>query len=184
MKTDDEMTPGATARGFWHWAFQDWKVNSTYPDSQVILVLFRIAQWSFQHWGRPGMVLCLAYRLLVSLFFSVELPYQAQIGPRLRVFHPHSIVLNPGVSLGSDCVLRQSVTIGNSTRRDGTDRGVARAGNSVEFGAGCVVVGGIRIGDHARVAALALVVEDVPDYGVVRGNPAVLVRVDRAADER
>ncbi len=169
---------GDERRRFSTWVFQDWRANTRYPDSQVILVCFRLAQWSYTHWGRPGLVLSLAYRFFVSLFFSVELPYQAEVGPRLRIFHPHSIVLNPGVRLGADCVLRQSVTIGNAVRRDGSEKGIASAGDGVEFGAGCVVVGAVHVGDHARIGALTLVTEDVPPRGVVLGNPGRLVRVD------
>ena len=87
-------------------------------------------------------------------------------------------MLNPGVRLGADCVLRQNVTIGNVVRRDGSEKGVASAGDDVEFGAGCVVVGGLHVGSHARVGALALVLRDVPEWGVAVGNPAEVVRVD------
>lgn len=160
------------------WIFQDWRVNARYPDSQLILVWFRLAQWSYRHWGPAGMLVCLPYRLLTSLFLSVELPYQLEVGPRLRLYHPHSVVLNPGVRLGADCVLRQNVTIGNVVRRDGSEKGVASAGDGVEFGAGCVVVGNLHVGDRARIAALALVLDDVPAGGVMVGNPATLKRVD------
>lgn len=160
------------------WATQDWSVNAGYRDSQIVLVFFRLAQWSFRRWGFVGRQLCAVYRLYSSLFNSVELPPEITVGPRLRIFHPHSIVINPGVTIGADCVLRQNVTIGNIVRRDGTEKGVARAGSGVEFGAGCVVVGDIFVGDHARIGALALVTRDVPARGVMQGNPAQLVRID------
>jgi virginiamycin A acetyltransferase len=35
---------------------------------------------------------------------------------------------------------------------------------------------GVRIGHGAIIASGAVVVEDVPDYGVVGGNPARLIR--------
>ena len=89
-------------------------------------------------------------------------------------------MLNPGVVMGADCILRQNVTIGNVIRRDGTEKGVASVGDGVEFGAGCVVVGLVHVGDNARIAALALVLEDVPARGVMMGNPARLVRIDRS----
>ena len=41
----------------------------------------------------------------------------------------------------------------------------------MEFGAGCVVVGPVHVGDRARIGALALVLDDVPERGVVVGNP-------------
>ena len=164
------------------WVFQDWTVNAGYRDSQLLLASFRLAQWSHHRWGRAGRKLNAVYQLATSLVVSVELPPEVDVGPRLRIFHPHSIVLNPGVRLGADCVLRQNVTIGNVLRRDGTERGIARAGDGVEFGAGCVVVGDVEVGSHARIGALALVSQDVPAYGVVVSSRATLLRVDSPAE--
>lgn len=166
------------ARAFFRWVYQDWAVNRGHRDSQLVLSGFRLAQWAHDHWGAAGFVYAGFYRLTTSLFGGVELPPECHIGPRLRIFHPHSIVLNPAVVMGSDCVLRQNVTIGNIVRRNGVEKGVASVGKGVEFGAGCVVVGAIHVGDYARIAALSLVIESVPERGVMRGNPAVLVRID------
>ena len=172
------MTGADRDRGFLRWTTQDWAANAGYLDSRLVLLWFRSAQWAGRHWGLAGRVYAAFYSLFTSLFWSIELPPDLEVGPRLRLFHPHGIVLNPGVRLGADCVLRQNVTIGNVVRRDGTEKGVASAGDGVEFGAGCVVVGGLHVGDHARVAALALVLRDVPAWGVCVGNPATVVRVD------
>lgn len=172
-------TPTSPRPGLLGWVLQDWRANTPYLDSQLILVWFRSAQWAYRHLGAPGHAYALVYRMLTSLFLAIELPYQLEVGPRLRVVHPHSIVLNPSVRLGADCMLRQNVTIGNVVRRDGSEKGVASAGDGVEFGAGCVVAGPVHVGDGARIAALALVLEDVPPRGVMMGNPATLVRIDR-----
>ena len=163
------------------WVFQDWAVNDGYRDSQLILAWFRLAQRAHSRGGFLPRLFSAFYRLFTSLFLAIEIPAECTVGPRLRIFHPHSIVLNPGVILGADCILRQNVTIGNVVRRDGSEKGVASVGDGVEFGAGCVVVGAIHVGDHARIAALALVLEDVPIRGVMMGNPARLVRVDNPA---
>ena len=172
------MTAARPGGGFLRWTTQDWAVNAGYLDSRLVLLWFRAAQWAARHWGLPGRVFAAVYSLVTSLFVGVELPPGLEVGPRLRIFHPHGIVLNPGVRLGADCVLRQHVTIGNVVRRDGTEKGVASAGDGVEFGAGCVVVGGLHVGSHARVGALSLVLRDVPEWGVAVGNPATVVRVD------
>jgi serine acetyltransferase len=161
------------------WVFQDWQVNAGYRDAQIVLASFRLAQWSHRHWGPVGRNLNAVYQLATSLVVGVELPPELEVGPRLRIFHPHSIVLNPGVRLGADCVLRQNVTVGNVLRRDGTERGIASAGDGVEFGAGCVVVGDVHVGSHARIGALALVAQDVPEHGVVVAARATLLRVDQ-----
>lgn len=43
------------------------------------------------------------------------------------------------------------------------------------IGAGATVIAGVTIGAYALVAAGSVVTKDVPDYGLVRGNPARLV---------
>jgi serine acetyltransferase len=172
------MTASTPTPSMRQWVFQDWRVNAERRDSRIVLVLFRGAQWALRNWGRPGRWIASIYRLTTSLLLSIEIPPECEIGPRLRLFHPHAIVLNPAVRFGADCILRQGVTVGNTIRRDGTEKGVASLGDAVDLGAGCVVVGDLHVGDHARIGALAVVLEDVPAWGVVVGNPARLVRVD------
>jgi acetyltransferase-like isoleucine patch superfamily enzyme len=55
-------------------------------------------------------------------------------------------------------------------------------GNDVWIGAGAKIVGGVRIGHGAIVGAGAVVVRDVPDYAIVGGVPAHLIRM-RFAEE-
>ncbi|WP_408909718.1 CatB-related O-acetyltransferase [Streptomyces luteolus] len=55
-------------------------------------------------------------------------------------------------------------------------RGDTVVGSDVWFGHGTTVMPGVRIGHGAIVAAGAVVTRDVPDYGIVGGNPAQLIR--------
>ncbi|MFE0122314.1 CatB-related O-acetyltransferase [[Kitasatospora] papulosa] len=55
-------------------------------------------------------------------------------------------------------------------------RGDTVVGNDVWFGYRSTVMPGVRIGNGAIIASGAVVVDDVPDYGVVGGNPARLIR--------
>ncbi|MFT2016901.1 CatB-related O-acetyltransferase [Streptomyces sp. 796.1] len=55
-------------------------------------------------------------------------------------------------------------------------RGDTVVGHDVWFGHGATVMPGVRIGHGAIVAAGAVVTADVPDYGIVGGNPARLIR--------
>ncbi|MEV7420215.1 CatB-related O-acetyltransferase [Streptomyces sp. NPDC089919] len=55
-------------------------------------------------------------------------------------------------------------------------RGDTVVGHDVWFGHGAMVMPGVRIGHGAVIASGAVVVEDVPDYGIVGGNPARLIR--------
>jgi putative colanic acid biosynthesis acetyltransferase WcaB len=160
------------------WVFQDWAANQGYPDSRLILVAFRFTQRTRTQWGPLGELIFAIYWLVVARLVGVELSSSTRVGPGLRMPHPTGIVINPAARIGAGCLIRHNVTIGNTTRRDGTDRGSATVGDGVEFGAGCVVVGPIHVGDRARIAALSLVTHDVPAWGVMAGNPAHLVRVD------
>jgi putative colanic acid biosynthesis acetyltransferase WcaB len=157
---------------------QDWEVNAGRPDSQLLLAWFRLAQWAAGHWGALARVVVTPYWWIPSLVLGVELPVSATIGPRLRLYHPHGIVVNPNCTLGSDCHLRHGVTVGNRVDRMGNEVGVASIGDHVELGAGCVVIGDVHVGDHARIGALAVVLDSVPAWGVVVGNPGRVIRVD------
>jgi virginiamycin A acetyltransferase len=61
-------------------------------------------------------------------------------------------------------------------------RGDTVVGNDVWLGYQTMVMPGVRIGSGAIVAAGAVVVDDVPEYGIVGGNPARLIR-KRFSDE-
>jgi len=44
------------------------------------------------------------------------------------------------------------------------------------IGAGATILPGVCVGRHAIVAAMAVVTKDVPDYSVVAGNPAKVIK--------
>jgi virginiamycin A acetyltransferase len=61
-------------------------------------------------------------------------------------------------------------------------RGDTVVGNDVWFGYRTTVMPGVTIGDGAVIASGAVVVNDVPAYGIVGGNPAKVIRT-RYSDE-
>ncbi|MFF2197851.1 CatB-related O-acetyltransferase [Streptomyces sp. NPDC058157] len=62
-------------------------------------------------------------------------------------------------------------------------RGDTVVGNDVWIGYHAMVMPGVRIGHGAVIASGAVVVDDVPDYGIVGGNPARLLRTRYTDDE-
>lgn len=56
-------------------------------------------------------------------------------------------------------------------------RGDVVIGNDVWLGAGCVILSGVTIGNGAVVGCRAVVARDVPDYAIVAGNPAAVMRM-------
>lgn len=45
------------------------------------------------------------------------------------------------------------------------------------IGANAVILAGVSVGKHAIVGAGAVVTKDVPDYAVVVGNPAKVIKM-------
>ncbi|WP_168929805.1 serine acetyltransferase [Nocardioides sp. GY 10127] len=165
------------------WVLRDWAANAGYPDSRACLLVFRFSQWATARWGRPGRLVALVCQTLNSLALGVELPAVCPVGPRLRLFHPHTVVVNPGVVIGADCVLRHGTTLGNVVEADGRERGNPVIGDRVELGATCAVLGPVHVGDDARVGALAVVTRDVAPGQVVVGAPARPVARPAAVEE-
>src|SRR5690606_4231102 len=60
--------------------------------------------------------------------------------------------------------------------RDFPDRGDMVIGNDVWIGYGALLMPGITVGDGAIVASKSVVVDGVPPYAVVAGNPARIVK--------
>ncbi|NMM39124.1 MAG: serine acetyltransferase [Glaciimonas sp.] len=104
----------------------------------------------------------------VETTVGVSLPKSARIGPGLRIWHFGGIFIHPETVIGSNCTLRQGVTIGN--RREGGP--VPVLGDDVELGAYAQVLGGIRIGNGCKIGAMAVVLCDVPDGATAVGAPA------------
>jgi UDP-2-acetamido-3-amino-2,3-dideoxy-glucuronate N-acetyltransferase len=96
------------------------------------------------------------------------------------VFVYHGFDLEDGVFLGPSVMLLndknpRAINPDGSLKSDSdwhVSRAVVRHGASV--GGGAVVLPGINIGTYALVGAGAVVTRDVPDHGIVVGNPARL----------
>jgi len=109
----------------------------------------------------------------LCLITGITIPRGCQIGKGLRIYHFGCIVLNPETQMGENCTLRHGVTIGNRTG----DHDVPVIGNNVEFGAGCKVLGDIKIGNNVVIGANAVVIKDVPDNHAAVGIPAKIFPV-------
>ena len=114
----------------------------------------------------------------VETFTAVSLPKEATIGPGLRVWHFGGIFVHPRVIMGSGCTLRQGVTIGVRV-----DEGpVPVLGDGVDLGAYAQILGGVRIGHHAKIGAMSVVLCDVPDGATAVGNPARVIAKRQATN--
>ena len=83
--------------------------------------------------------------------------------------HPNGVVIAPNAVIGPNCLLFQQVTIGATTH------GYPELGGGIDVGAGARILGPIRIGNHAKIGANAVVVTDIPVGATAIGVPARVV---------
>ena len=97
----------------------------------------------------------------------------AEIGPGLKLPHPTGVVIGEGSHVGSSVMLYHNVTLG---RRAWNEPGCPRIGDGVVIYTGTVIIGPIKIGEGATVAANSVVNRDVLPKAVVAGIPARAMR--------
>ncbi len=107
-------------------------------------------------------------------FTGIEIHPGATIGRRLVIDHGMGTVIGETAEIGDDCLLYQGVTLGGT----GKDQGKRHPtlGNNVLVGSGAKVLGPFTVGDNARIAANAVVLQAVPADATAVGIPARIVR--------
>ena len=107
---------------------------------------------------------------------GIEIHPGATIGRRLVIDHGTGIVIGETTEIGDDVLIYQGVTLGGTGKDTGKRH--PTLGNNVMISAGAKVLGPFKIGDNSRVAAGAVVLEEVPPNSTVVGIPARVVRQD------
>jgi serine O-acetyltransferase len=103
---------------------------------------------------------------------GMSLPVRAEIGGGLQL-HGAGVIVSPNAHLGRDCDLCRGVVLAE------TETGAPWLGDRVHVGRGAKIVGGVRVGDDARIGACAVVDRDVPEGGIVAGVLGVVETVRR-----
>jgi serine O-acetyltransferase len=124
--------------------------------------------------GGPIDRLARGVAVLRHIFWSAvtgaDIPLNCRLGGGLLLPHPNGVVIHPSASVGPNCLVFQQVTLGAGSRP-----GFPRLGGHVDVGAGAKILGGVTIGDHARIGANAVVMIDVPAGATAVGIPARIV---------
>ena len=109
----------------------------------------------------------------VNISNNVKIGNQVKIQNNVSVYE--GVTIEDGVFLGPSCVFTNDLTprAQYPKGREGYIATLVKEGASI--GANATIVCGHTIGKYAMVAAGAVVTKDVPDYCLVRGNPAQIV---------
>lgn len=91
------------------------------------------------------------------------------------------VFIAPDAKFGTGVRIHQQVTIGDNDDIHSARFGAPTIGNNVDIGGGAKIIGKVTIGDGARIGAGAIVVTDVPAYGVAISPKAVIRAASDAA---
>ncbi|MBR0600464.1 serine O-acetyltransferase [Sinanaerobacter chloroacetimidivorans] len=135
------------------------------------LIFHKPAHWLYQH------NLKLLARLIsqwARFFTGIEIHPGATIGKRCFIDHGMAVVIGETAEVGNDVTIYQAVTLG------GTGKDVGKRhptiGNNVVISSGAKVLGPFKVGDHSKIGAGSVVLEEVPDHCTVVGIPGKIVR--------
>lgn len=131
-------------------------------------------RWSHFFFKHRLKFLARIFSQLGKFFTGIEIHPGATIGKGLFIDHGSGVVIGETTIIGDDCTIYQGVTLGGT----GKDLGKRHPtlGNNVLIGAGAKVLGPFKVGDNSRIAAGAVVLDEVPENSTAVGVPARIVR--------
>lgn len=133
----------------------------------LALQVQRLSHWLW-HQGRD--TLALHFQSRASELFQVDIHPATQIGAGIMFDHATGIVIGETAVIGDDCTIMQGVTLGGTGKEVG-DRH-PKIGNGVLVSVGAKILGNLKIGDKAKIAAGSVVLKNVEPLCTVAGVPA------------
>jgi len=160
-------------------AARSWaEVLLCYPGLHAIL-FYRFSHW---FWQKRFHLLARFLSHVAKMLTGVEIHPGATIGHRVFIDHAAGVVIGETAEVGDDVTLYQGVTLGGTSLHKGKRHPTLM--NGVIVGSGAQILGPLTVGEHARVGANAVVLQDVPAGMTVVGIPArVVMRKPAAEDE-
>lgn len=132
----------------------------------------RIAHFFFEH---KLFFLARLTSQLSRFFTGIEIHPGAKIGKRLFIDHGSGVVIGETTEIGDDCTIFQGVTLGGTGKEHGKRH--PTLGNNISVGSGARILGPVHIGDNSKIAANAVILNDVPNDCTVVGIPGEIVRI-------
>lgn len=142
-----------------------------YPGLHAV-INHRIAQWFYKR----KMLFIARFVAHCSRFITgIEIHPAAKIGNGLFIDHGSGVVIGETTEIGDNVTIYQGVTLGGTGKEHGKRH--PTIGDNVIIGSGARILGPFRVGNGAKIAAGAVVLDEVPDNATAVGVPARVVRV-------
>ncbi|MBP1932513.1 serine O-acetyltransferase [Ammoniphilus resinae] len=132
--------------------------------------MYRISHWFWKKkWYTVARMLSQFGRFLTG----IEIHPGAVIGKNLFIDHGMGIVIGETCEIGDNVTLYQGVTLGGTGKEKGKRH--PTIGNNVLIASGAKVLGSMKIGDHSKIGAGSVVLQEVPPNSTVVGIPGKVV---------
>lgn len=153
-------------------ARNSFEVFFMYPGFKAIM-RHRVAHW-FYNKGHKFIATAISNK--VRRKYGIEIHPAAKIGKGVFIDHGMGVVVGETAVIGDNCTIYQGVTLGGT----GKDKGKRHPtiGNNVLIGCGAKVLGPFSVGDNSKIAANAVVLQEVPANCTCVGIPAKIVKID------
>ena len=125
----------------------------------------------------------------VRFFTGIEIHPGAKLGKNLFIDHGMGVVIGETSEVGDNVTIYHAVTLGGSSpsidsERQRHEKRHPTIGNDVVIGSGAQIIGPIKVGNNARIAANAVVVKDVPENATMVGIPGKAVKLENKGSFR
>lgn len=137
------------------------------------VIFHRVAHWFYE---RKFFLIARLISQFSRFLTGIEIHPGAKIGKGLLIDHGSGVVIGETAEIGDNCLIYQGVTLGGTGKEHGKRH--PTLGNNVMVGSGARVLGPFKVGDNAKIAANAVVLEEVPENSTAVGVPARIVRIE------
>ena len=125
----------------------------------------------------------------IRFFTGIEIHPGAKIGKNLFIDHGMGVVIGETSEIGDNVTIYHAVTLGGiapsiDSENQRNEKRHPTIGNDVVIGSGAQIIGPIKVGNASRIAANAVVVNEVPDNSTMVGVPAKAVKVGNKGNFR
>ena len=149
----------------------------TYPGVKAVF-FYRIA--NFFHLAGFHLLAKIISQL-IRFFTGIEIHPGAKIGKNLFIDHGMGVVIGETSEIGNNVTIYHAVTLGGispsiDSERQRHEKRHPTIGDDVVIGSGAQIIGPIKVGNGSRIAANAVVVNDVPEGSTMVGVPAKVIK--------
>ena len=122
-------------------------------------------------------------------FTGIEIHPGAKIGSNLFIDHGMGVVIGETSEIGNNVTIYHAVTLGGispsiDSERQRHEKRHPTIGNDVVIGSGAQIIGPVKVGNGSRIAANAVVVNDVSEDTTMVGVPAKAIKTGNKGNFR